>query len=289
MREGSYSIKCASSRGKFILWVSARMGLMVRTGSRLARRSPVGLLTGCLMILWSVSVHGASIVGSKHDLSATTGPGPIKAVSERRVCVFCHTPHGATMEHASEPGLRFPLWNHELQAPSVTYIVPSAFQGIPLLSTPQAVPDGESRLCLSCHDGTVAVGAVVNIGGGPGVVAMAGIGQGLTPEGKMDPSFSSFGGTDLSGHHPVSIAVTSQLVNDRDLNCQGFRVRLNPTPPVQYRPTLNQYSGQGGDGVQCTSCHDPHDDRGGDFMFLRLGTPFVNTDPLCLSCHELCP
>jgi len=132
------------------------------------------------------------------------------------------------------------------------------------------------------------VGAVVNVGGGAGTVAMSGVGEGLTPEGKMDPAVLGFAGTDLSGHHPVSIAVTSDLVADRDADCVGFRIRLAPTPPVVYRPTLNQYKGQGGTGVQCTSCHDPHDDRGGGFKFLRVGTPFTDTDPLCLSCHALC-
>lgn len=253
------------------------------------------LLVGglCLSLgLLAPDVRGDSIVGSKHDLSALTGPGPIRAVSEKRVCVFCHTPHASMTEHPDEPGLRFPLWNHKLQAPSVTYVVPSSYQGVPLLSTPQAIPDGDSRLCLSCHDGTVAVGAVVNIGGGPGTIAMAGVGQGLTADGKLDNAYLGFGfggvGTDLSGHHPVSVVVNTALVNDIQANCVGFLVKLTPTAPVKYRPTLNRYSGSSGDGVQCTSCHDPHDDRGGGVYFLRTGT-LSNLDPLCYSCHQLCP
>ena len=36
-----------------------------------------------------------SVIDSKHNLSSS-GTGSIKSTSETQVCVFCHTPHGAS-------------------------------------------------------------------------------------------------------------------------------------------------------------------------------------------------
>ena len=50
---------------------------------------------GLLMILAPALAPGdESVVNSKHDLSSR-GPGPIRAVQESRICIFCHTPHNA--------------------------------------------------------------------------------------------------------------------------------------------------------------------------------------------------
>src|SRR5512134_686927 len=110
-----------------------------------------------IVVLWLLgwSVAGwAGIAGTRHNLS-TSGPGSIKALSESEICVFCHTPHGASSE--------LPLWNHRLS--TQTYDLPSTSSGWPLLLTTVQQPDKASRLCLSCHDGTVAIGLLVNMPG----------------------------------------------------------------------------------------------------------------------------
>ncbi len=53
--------------------------------------APVGLF------MFSQTASSGSIVGSRHDLSATGQP---------RVCEFCHTPHAANTDLAATP-----LWN----------------------------------------------------------------------------------------------------------------------------------------------------------------------------------
>src|SRR5262245_245197 len=98
-------------------------------------------------ILNAASHASDTVVNSKHDLSAQ-GPGPIRAVNENEICIFCHTPHNA------EP--QTPLWNHES---SRTYY------RIYKSSTTNArirQPSGPSKLCLSCHDGTIALGNVLS-------------------------------------------------------------------------------------------------------------------------------
>ncbi len=219
----------------------------------------------------------ASITTTKHNLSSS-GPGTVKATTETQICVFCHTPH-----HAIAGVL--PLWNHTLS--SATYTVPSSSDPswTTLLSTPQNPPDGDSRLCLSCHDGTVAIGSVVNLGGQPKTIPM----QGVTAGGTMPSGTSGYIGTDLSGHHPVSIEVDNALLADKDTQCLNgevsWRVCYAQTPIV-LKPTNNQYGSapHTGKGVQCSSCHDAHSSNED---FLRAGTPSDLT-PLCTKCHFSC-
>jgi len=218
-----------------------------------------------------------TILTTKHNLSAT-GPGPVRAITETQVCVFCHTPHRAILDT--------PLWNRTLS--SALY---QLYESPTLLSptSPVIQPDGDSKLCLSCHDGTVAIGSVVNIGGSPSTISM----QGTGPGGVMPPSGSGYIGTDLSGHHPVSIEMNASLLNDKMTQCTDGIVTWKlcfPTAPVKLRPTNNRYgtSTPPRVGVQCTSCHDPHRDPDPpDTVFLRIGDR-NRTDQLCLKCHADC-
>jgi predicted CXXCH cytochrome family protein len=215
----------------------------------------------------------ASITTTKHNLSSS-GTGSVKATSETRICVFCHTPHNAI---TGVP----PLWNHTLSAASYTVPSSSMPAWTSLLSTPQNPPDGDSRLCLSCHDGTVAIGSVVNLGGLSTTIQMQG--------GLNYMTGGALLGTDLSGHHPVSIEVDNALLADKDTQCINgeisFRV-CDPQTPIVLRPTNNQYGSapHTGKGMQCSSCHDAHSSNED---FLRAGTP-SDLDPLCTKCHISC-
>lgn len=219
----------------------------------------------------------AGIETTRHNLSVT-GPGPVKAVSETQICVFCHTPHGAVTT---------PLWNHTL-ASLATFVVPTSPT---MKSIPQNLPDGDSRLCLSCHDGTVAIGSVVNLGGSATTITMQDSGTGrLTMEGKLTSGVpTSNYGTDLSGHHPVSLEVNDALLRDKDTQCLNMEIAnrvCNPASPVKLLPTGNLY-GLGSHtnrGVQCSSCHDPHEDPvPGTTMFLR-----APRNEICEKCHVSC-
>src|ERR1041385_334859 len=92
-----------------------------------------------------VSLRADTVLNSKHNLSVT-GPGTVKATTETEVCIFCHTPHRATGEQ--------PLWNHAGSAATYTPYSSST------LKAAVGQPTGASKLCLSCHDGTVALGLV---------------------------------------------------------------------------------------------------------------------------------
>ena len=192
------------------------------------------------------------IANTKHNLSST-GPGTIKAITETQICVFCHTPHGANP-------LNPPLWNREFSAANYTpYTSPS-------LQSSVGQPTSYSKLCLSCHDGTIAIGSVRNIGGAPTVVS------GL--EAPMPPG-STLIGTNLTNDHPVSFVFDQALRSaDQELADPGLLMG-----------SIKLYPGATSDAssVQCTSCHDPHEGRIGKFL---RKSPMGQSDNLCLTCHQ---
>lgn len=183
----------------------------------------------------------ADLLNTKHNLSIS-GPGPVRALTEDRICVFCHTPHNATPQS--------PLWNRELE-PQAYNVYTSPTLG----AEPIPQPTGPTRLCLSCHDGTVAMGAVVVP---PGGIPMSG--GGVFPSGSL----ADFG-IDLSAHHPVSFSYSSSLPNPE----------LASVPPPEL--TLG-----GADEVHCSTCHDPHNDQYGQFLVRDN-----RFSALCIRCHEI--
>jgi predicted CXXCH cytochrome family protein len=191
-----------------------------------------------------VAVGAESVANSKHNL-AITSPGDIKAVSETEICIFCHTPHQTAGEA--------PLWNHQM--PVQQYI---PYSSTTLKATDVGQPTGASKLCLSCHDGTIALG-MVNSRSSP--IPLQG---GITSL----PARRSRLGTDLSDDHPVSFRYDAALVT--------------ANPQLKDPSTLHQRVRLDANGqMQCTSCHDPHDNQFGKFLVQD------NTGAaLCLVCHN---
>lgn len=192
------------------------------------------------VIASTASAAGSSVRGSKHDLSVT-GPGPIRAESEKQVCIFCHVPHGGgsrTLNARPDVGN-----THQAYASST-------------LRTRAGAPTGASRICLSCHDGTIAVGKTRTRS-----IRMTGV----TARGTIPATRRSNLGTDLRSTHPVSIpfAMSSKTHSPSD-------------PHVKLE----------GSDVQCTSCHDPHSEFGGSPEGMFLVRP-TNGSALCTSCHDV--
>jgi len=197
---------------------------------------------------WAMTGSGTraqdSIVGSPHDLSAS-GPGKIHALEEEQVCIFCHAPHNATGQS--------PLWNrfdHQ-----VHYRIYAS-------STTDAridQPSGPSKMCLSCHDGAMALGLIASR---PPTDPIA-MTRRTIPPGPSDLT------EDLSDDHPIGFRYDRALSN-RDAQIKNPDV-LSPDLPL----------GAHGE-VHCTTCHDPHNNKLGNF--LREPTAW---SAICLSCHEM--
>ena len=200
-----------------------------------------------LTALWLCSGLAAAddrVVHSKHDLSMF-GPGPVRAIAENQVCVFCHTPHNAS------PAA--PLWNR---------YSPTTYYRIYRSRTMDARPDQPgpaSKLCLSCHDGTIALGLTLD--------------RPITDPIPMSHMYMPTGPTnlttDLSDDHPIGLRY------DRALSNRDPEIRSPDL--VAHRIHL----GERGE-LECTACHDPHNNELGNFLRItdREGA-------LCVTCHDL--
>jgi predicted CXXCH cytochrome family protein len=192
------------------------------------------------------------LISSVHNLSVT-GPGSIKASGVSNPCIFCHTVHKANGET--------PLWNHTMSSVN-NYVVYSSSRLQSLgITVPQ--PNGSSRLCLSCHDGTIALGSISS-SVTPVTVTQNGTAITTLPAG------SSNLGTDLSADHPVSVDYDAAALADNTLLPRSL-----VAPAIQFEPLNGAFY------LQCTSCHDPHDNRYGKFLVME------NTNSaLCATCHQ---
>jgi len=195
------------------------------------------------IVSFSLGNNAQSIISSLHNLS-TSSPSTIKATSESEVCIFCHTPH-----NTNPMG---PLWNRD--DPGTVYTLYDNTISNTLTANP-GQPDGASLLCLSCHDGTTALGKVrsqttdISFVGGNDLIT-----------GNKNLS------TDLSDDHPVSFIYDATLAsNDGQLIY----------PPLL--PSKVDHTGK----LQCTSCHDPHKDTYKKFL---LST--TQNSELCFNCHD---
>ena len=257
----------------------------------------------------------SKISATKHNLSST-GPGTTKSTTEDQICVFCHTPHGADTSKGPAP-----LWNKTLSGATYTVYDSASLDAAVVQGVGDTrQPLGSSKLCLSCHDGVMALGSVrvlrgkdnVVIGGGTNVTMPAGSGA--------TTGFTRLLGTDLSNDHPVSVTYNDTLATrDGELRSPTMSTGLKGQvlnrwgtvfgarqPLDSYKPLLPlEPLGAGSAGqVQCTTCHDPHireTDSGttgtgeGNIKFLRTNrfqrdqptsTYSATNDIVCLACHD---
>jgi len=184
----------------------------------------------------------AEIKDTVHNLS-TSGSGSIRANSEDRICIFCHTPHNALPSG--------PLWNRD--TPGFSF---DPYSSSTAVASP-GQPTGSSLLCLSCHDGTIALGKIAN----PNTtISMAGS--------TTMPSGNTLIGTDLTDDHPISFQYTNSLANNN-----GELVH----PGSLTGPIKLDANGE----LQCTSCHDPHNNDLGKFQIMSN-----KGGALCTTCHQ---
>ncbi len=199
------------------------------------------------VLLFAPSLFAAgsvkAVIGSQHDLTAS-GSGPVKS-TVNDACMFCHAPHNVTNTIK-------PLWDHQLSTQTYTTYISTTY------SSGSETPAADtSRLCLSCHDGTVAVGLTIAQGT-------------VTTSGTM--SSTDVFGTNLATSHPVSMTP----VNDGQLATSLFA-----SPPSTKDPAVKLVAGK----VECTTCHDPHTPN------LDPSTPMFlarsnSGGALCLACHD---
>lgn len=199
---------------------------------------------------------------------------------ETQICIFCHTPHGATPEST--------LWNRP-NSPTVfpTYGSALGIYGIAAAQYTSGTtqPSGASKLCLSCHDGITAVGAVVNDG-----LPIAMVQATITNPNK----YFGVGGRNFAATHPVSFVYTGDSPNCTTSGTVCYQ--LNQLTPGQYTYPTDMTYLDGNLRVQCTSCHNPHlDTNDGTYTlpfwrgYASTGTESQHYDNVCKQCHTSTP
>ncbi|MDR3765306.1 MAG: cytochrome c3 family protein [Acidobacteriota bacterium] len=186
-----------------------------------------------------------------HDLSAGTSSTTTGALSG--ACLYCHAPHSGLngTTSANSEG----LWNHKLSSATYTLYTSTTYQQTgtqPTLGKP-------SSLCLSCHDGTVALGQTIAYG-----------------KVSMSQEIQSSIGTDLRLSHPISLTLP---IKDAPLLLASF---VSTGVPADSTGCVHLIKGN----LECTTCHDPHDqftDASSPDFLVRTNT----NSEICLSCHDL--
>ena len=229
------------------------------------RKVVVLLMAGLVGLIWMRPAvgegNGDGISGSPHDFSDETWN------LRQEICRVCHVPH----DHGRDTGDIGLLWNHKLSEVTdyTMYAYDSHIQFIDGAAETQ--PVGTAKMCLGCHDGTVAIDAFDKwIDAPPQNVHI----------GNYDPDYQipnhPTNANDLSNTHPISITYDA-----------GADPGLFPTTATM-----------GGSGtiadvlengmVQCMSCHDVHDAPGESVPGTHLLRVSQTSPPsgLCLTCHN---
>ncbi len=193
-----------------------------------------------LILSCMVQVSLGQITGSAHDFKAETWN------TSGEICIVCHTPHNADATVTDAP-----LWNHQVTAATFTVYTSST------LDATVGQPDGNSKLCLSCHDGTVAID---NFGG--------------ATSGTVYIDGSDSLGTSLADDHPISFDYNTALATaDGDL--------FDPSTASSGLGSTIAADMLFNNRLQCASCHDVHN-AGIDNLLVKSNA----ASALCLTCHD---
>jgi predicted CXXCH cytochrome family protein len=207
---------------------------------------PVALMI--LFCLISKIAWAGSIIGSPHDF------GGYLWNRSGEICLPCHAPHYTKTFPA-------PLWNHDL--PTQTYIMYGKTHTPAMDAQVSSLPDGMSKICLSCHDGIVASET-----------------YGPNPGRASHPFGRALMGATGNNNHPISFIYDPALaIKERDLYDPA--TKLSGLPGSTGTITVDMlFSNR----MECSSCHDVHNTKA------VPGTKLLVKDnagsALCLTCHN---
>ncbi|HEY3448483.1 MAG TPA: cytochrome c3 family protein [Myxococcales bacterium] len=264
------------------------------------------LVAVAAILLPGVVFAQAGIRNSKHDLSNSSTAVVKSTAANNQICIFCHTPHKAQSTQL--------LWNHT-QTAVATYSWGNDLSANPLTATTQGTPlpttlRGQSKICLGCHDGSIALGNVSNAGGGvAGTIAITALAGRVDAAGLLLPAggYTIGVGGSMGGHHPVSIpyagqtgynGIASSATGDGTLGNYYSVVTTGCTSASGLCTNAGALDGRNGLainllpnaagattnlGIECSSCHEPHNKTGfANFTLVNNSS----ASGLCRSCHN---
>lgn len=201
-----------------------------------------------VFLLAARTAAGGSITDSVHDFRTRQWNG-------ERICVVCHTPAASAASAADLPPWTFG----------------DAGRGYTLYGSVQAGgsrvrPGANSRLCLSCHDGTLATDR-----------SASAVGATLTaPERDVDST--------LVNHHPIGIAYDKAVATATGALFDPATKIVTIGSGEQARTGTVAALLLSGGKVECLSCHDVHN------TFTVARTALLRASPdgraICVACHD---
>jgi predicted CXXCH cytochrome family protein len=207
-----------------------------------------------LLLLTSISPAQTPIAQPTMDTlgmhNLTAGTGSSVTTQGGLGCTFCHAPHSGI-------GANTPLWNQTLSKATYGPYTSSTYHQ---KGSTQPTLGITSSLCLSCHDGTVAVGQSAAYGKIPTTGQMA----------AMD----SFG-NNLVGSHPFSLMLPMKDAPSLVASLAGQGKTADPTGSVKL---VNG-------NIECTTCHDPHV-QATDKIAQQFLVRDSSGGQMCLACHD---
>jgi len=183
-----------------------------------------------------------------HDLSPGSG-SPITGARPGS-CTYCHAPHSGL-------GSGKALWNQSLSTQQYSNFYTSSTYH---QHGTQPLIGSDSNLCLSCHDGTVAVGQTL-------------------VSGKIS-TIGSMSATDvfkdnLQSSHPLSVVTP---IKDGPSLVESLAAGAATADPTGAVKLVNG-------NIECTSCHNPHvqaKDQTAKFFLVKDSA----NGAMCLACHD---
>ena len=230
---------------------------------------------------------GVGINNSPHDLGVPNQNGMIypanPADALQRKCIWCHAPHNTFRLSTATSGgglpapaafNYLPLWNHTLTGFTTNFTMYDNGTGGPQnLADPKALqvrgqmtPGSVSLLCLSCHDGSIAVNSYGNASG-----QLAGsVSNGTN---LMVSAYQIGTAKYLGNHHPIGFDYTLTNVDTEIRDADTFN--MTPTQPISAFLAAGK--------MECSTCHSVHNKgNGGETLLWRSD----RNSELCLTCHD---
>jgi predicted CXXCH cytochrome family protein len=209
------------------------------------------MVAGAIVLGFSPALATADISGSSHDFAGHGWSGG-------EICKPCHTPHFADMSVGF-------LWSHEMSTLNYTL-----YDGTVTNPGGSDSLDTHTRMCLGCHDGSVALDSY----------------HGNSGSVYIDEPYKVGGDGNLADDHPIGtageydVAGSPDQFNAATLSGSGFW-GFGPG----YFPEVPLFPFDPGSGeiqiVSCSTCHTPHGVAGVNSLLRKSNA----ASDLCLTCH----
>ncbi len=236
------------------------------------------LLVLCALALIGPATSG-TLVGSKHDMTGLNRRAGVEAMTGlaindyRDPCIYCHVPSSVKGSPTAPGGSQILEWNRYLGNSADMQVYDSDS-----LRTKIQELGNESLLCLSCHDGTMAIDMVITKPDGWGMKNESPLHMRLDKGGGLDKCTQCHDGT--TAHRMDAVVIGRNLMDDHPVGIvyPGLFDSHDFFPPNsegRFRNGVRLFRNK----VECASCHDVHNP---DIV------PFMRVEPkeLCITCHN---